>query len=704
MRLILKSFLVLFLSLLLLVGLAVLTLPLWGPVAFERGSAVVLRGAGFSESDVTLEELGLSKLSLGLERLRYQGVALSDADLSVRYTVKGLRSAKLEQVSLYQPQVAVDLTYDWTTDEDSVKEDKPSILDQLPERFPLKKVNIDGAQFRLKGTDWARQLELDFQLSGQERLNGQVTLGTEGLRTDSQFELLWSERSGRVDVSAKVEKLADWITFARERGWLNLPEALGLDAKPLEIEGGFAFAGQSLRGWNLGLTNNGGSSSLEPSGFSVESVELETKGEGAELTHLDLKIENGMADHKDLDLSFEQLLALASSAEQIGFRLLGWELSGEGQAGGLGSVSASAGDLELFVEGPWQPWHEDFLTANLGLSLRVEKAALSLFTGLGSASGNWQVDAKVSSNEARALSLSSELLEASLAASGVSLESERLTLSVEGTFPDKLKAVVGVSDGRISWSDGEGSLTGLKGEIKLASLMPLSSKGQQALQFASIEQGDFRAGSGSLLLDYALDRKEGSPMKLEMKTDALGGKVRIVVNGQLTDPLSFSVRAYLTSVKLTEVAALFPQFDGCIEGVASGELALRLKGNKIILQPGGLQLDEDTTGRVEYLRQGWLTQDPDLNPERFVSERNIMDIMKDPQGATALTELAMRDLKMSEFSLKIEKSDGGKQGVVAQIKGSRIIKGVTVPVVLNLPIRGDVQETINTVFEFNSRR
>ncbi|MFO8026034.1 MAG: hypothetical protein R6U56_00025, partial [Opitutales bacterium] len=193
------------------------------------------------------------------------------------------------------------------------------------------------------------------------------------------------------------------------------------------------------------------------------------------------------------------------------------------------------------------------------------------------------------------------------------------------------------------------------------------------------------------------------PMDLEIETTALGGKVRIRIDGQIADPLDLSVRVHLDSVQLEEIAGLFPQFEGRMEGAASGELALGLEGGQIVLQPGELQLEGDTTGRFEYLRQGWLTQDPDLDPEAFVAGRDIVEIMQDPQGATVLTELAMRDLKMSDFRLEVQTGPDGGQSVVAEVKGQRTIKGVTVPVVLDVPIRGDVKETINAVFEFNTR-
>jgi hypothetical protein len=703
-RVVLKSLLFLVLSLLLLVGLGGLTFPWWGPAAFKQGTAKVLRQIGCSEAELSLDQVDLSQLSLTMERLRYQGATVADAGLKFGYTFKGLRDGELEHLALAHPGVELDLSYDWPAAKGTAVESHSSIWEQLPARFPIKNINIADAVLTILGTDWSRTVELSAELTRQERLNGQLTLQGEGIQLNAQaVDVLWPELSGRATATGKVDELAEWVEFGRDRGWLNLPTGLDLTVAPLEIMAGVGFAEKTLLDWNVKLLNQGFAASMATSRISAEQLELEARGAATQVAHLDLKVNNGRGDHRGLGLSFDQLLTFANSAEAIGFQLLGWELSGKSPLYNLGSVSVSAGDLELSVEGAWQAGLASFKTDNLGLRIRMAQAPLSLFTGLGSAAGTWQMNAEISADEARAFSLSAELLDGSLTAPAVSLESKLLSVSAQGHWPASLGAVVGVEEGYVTWSEGGGRLTGLKGEFELASLQPLASKGQQTLQFASIEQGELTTGPGQLHFNYAGGHGKAPTLKLEIATTALGGKVRILVDGHLSKTLSLSVRVRLDSVQLSEIAALFPQFDGRIEGLASGELALRLAGGQIILQPGGLQLVAGTSGRFEYRRQGWLTQDPRLNPEIFVSERDILEIMKNRQGAPVLTELAMRDLNMSEFMFKIEVAQGGEQSLVAQIRGDRSIKGVTVPVVLNVPIRGDVKETMNAVFKFNAQ-
>ena len=704
MRVIIKSLLWLLLSLLVLLGLAVLAFPWWGPPAFKQGAEHVLRRSGLSEAKLSLEEMGFSQLRLSLERLRYQVVTVSGTGLKLGYDWQGLRKRELERVTVAHPLVAIDLSADWPVTDGSAGGDAPSLSDKLPGRFPVKNVNIDDAELTLQGSDWVRTLGIDLQLTGQEEIKGEVSLQGEGVQVDAQADVVWGERSGRVSATAKVDALAEWLEFGRNRGWFTLPAGFAMTSGTFEFDAGAGFGDESLHDWNLDLLGREVAATLEPSGISLEQVELKMKGEGAKVGQLDMKGSTGTVQHGDLNLSFEQLLASASDAEQIGIHLKGWALNGESDVDGLGSISASAGDVELFVAGGWQSWRPDFEVAKLGLQMGVAQAPLSLYTGLGSASGSWQMNAELSADgDARKLSLSTELLNGSLTAAAAGLASERLSVTVNGTLPDSLGAVVEVRAGEVTWSDGGGRLSGLKGGFELTSLLPPASKGRQTLAFASIKQGEFAAGSGQLRVSYASDRAEAPPLDMEITTTALGGDIRILVAGRLREPLSLSVRLFLDSVQLREIADLFPQFEGRIEGIASGELALRLEGAQIVLRPGELKLAADTSGRFEYLRQGWLTQDPELDPESFISGRDIVEIMQDPQGATALTELAMRDLKMSEFRLEVQETETGEQSVVAEIKGNRTIKGVTVPVVLDVPIRGDVKETINAVFEFNAR-
>ncbi len=582
-RFFLKFSLVSVVAFLLCIGLGVALFPWWGPAVLERVAPGVLEDAGFSEVGLTVENFGASELSFRVERLRYHGVTLANASVTVGYHFAGLRRGELDAVTVAHPEVAIDLAASWPTSTTTGAGADVALLDRLPDRFPVKAINLNEAKLSLKSGDSAQTLGLDFQIQGRERLDGQITLRGEGVELDAQLDASWSEPSGRVEVAATVGPLFEWLKFGHTCGWLSLPEGFMLRSESLDMDAEIEFAGPGPGNWRVEALSRGATASLDASELSFGQLELEARGKGPDV------------------------------------------------------------------------------------------------------------------------SLTAKLSDPGLSTAAAGFESERLSVGVEGRLPNSLEGRIGVSEGHMTWADGGGQLTGLKGEVELASLQPLASKGQQTLQFAAIEQGELTTKAGQLRLNFDDSRQDQEPLALEIEADALGGVVEIQVRGKLRVPLSLSVRVLLDAVQLGDIAALFPEFEGRMEGVASGEVGLDLERGKLVLQPGGLQLISGTMGRFEYKRRGWLTQDPRLDVEAFISGREILEIMQDPQGATALTELAMRDLNMSKFELRVKTSENEETSVEAQIQGSRTIKGVKVPVVLDVPIRGAIEETINAVFEFQSR-
>lgn len=593
-----KTLLFFVLLLIVVAGIVVATFPWWGPPIFRQRIGELLRDAGFSEAELSLQGVGFTELRVKVERLRFEGLTVSEGVLQLGYTFDGLRRGELAQATLMHPQVVVDLTHDWYLAAGSGQSGTLLRPAQVPDRFPIKNIGIDAAEITIQGRGWVRTFECNGRLTGQEALAGRVALETEGMQLKVQVDGRCSELSGTLTAVVKVDQTGDWLALGRDQDWLPWPEDIVLTPGSMELSVGAQFAGWALQEWHLKSLLPGVAISMPKGRISAEHFALELQGKGAEIARLDLKLSNGRLGYGQQDFS---------------------------------------------------------------------------------------------------------LKDGSLPGPGVKLESEHLSVSVIGCFPDSLQTAATVHAGRITWSEGKGVLTGLEGGIELTSMRPWSSKGMQTLKFASMKQGEFATGSGQLRISYVGAREEGPPLELEVTTTALGGKVRMQLFGRIREPLDLSARAFLESVDLEEVAALFPQFDGQIEGLASGELAFGYKDGQFVLLPGGMQLVAGTSGRFAYFRQGWLTQDPKLDPEAFVGSRPILEIMKAPQGASALTELALRDLKMAEFNLKIWEDETGEQSVLARIKGDRSIKGVIVPVVLDVPIRGDIKETINTVFELNAR-
>lgn len=701
MRKLLKWLFRLALFCLLLLCLVALSLPWWGPPVVERISKKVLAEAGFSEVDFSLEAIGTEASTISVKRLRYPGVELSDAGLRLHYDLLALLRGELESVVLESPVVDLHLTEILKSIADrAATEDTESPDDKLP----VDAATIHAAQLTVREEDWSQTVQVDGQFAAEERPQARIALRSVDLVIEGQAEMLWPHPDGRVSASIEMKDPMVWLSRARQRDWLALPDAYALQMGPLKSGLSAQLVQDEAGEWEARAQLERVGVSMAEKGVTAAGLALDIRGEGMEPEGFEFTLSQGTANHPSMALAFDQFTAQSAGAEQVMMRLVGWGVEGESPDERLGPVSLSAPDLELRLDGPWQVWEPGFAPERMSGRVKMESGSLSFFSRMGSAAGTLQMEATLSTGSARELQLTANLQEADLMSSGVGLEAEALGVSVRGAFPDALEATLRLSQGDLTWSEAAGSMTGLRGTVRMSSILPPVTAGSQMLEFDSMQQGDFSMDTGRVRLSYQGTADVASPLKLEFNANALGGRVRLLVEGQLSSPLSLGLRMQMEGVELAQLAALFPQFEGEITGKASGEMAFRLEDKRLVLLPGGLRLTPETTGRFKYTRQGWLTQDADLNPEVFVKDREIVDIMHDPKGASVITELAMRDLAMSEFTLRLLDEKSGDVRVKAQIKGSSLVKGIEVPVVLDVPIRGDVKEAINAVLKFNARR
>ncbi|TVP77536.1 MAG: hypothetical protein EA353_10165, partial [Puniceicoccaceae bacterium] len=292
-------------ALLLLVGLLVGTFAFWGPAAFQWSAAAALRQAGFSEVELSVESLSLRRLSLAMNRLQYPGATLLDAALDVDYDLEGLFSGELRAIRLMHPRLEIDLSDEWHRSEPGERGGAP-LADTFPARFPVKYIHLQDGVVLLRGSDWSRSLEIGAELSGQERMDGTITINDEALYIDLRADILWSEWLGRVTATAEVRKMEELVEFARDRGWLTLPAGFSFNAQPVAVEFDGGLRKQSPLDWKLVLRNQGFAASLATSRFTAEQFELEAGGTGVEPGQFELKITGGTAAHEGMNFSFGQ--------------------------------------------------------------------------------------------------------------------------------------------------------------------------------------------------------------------------------------------------------------------------------------------------------------------------------------------------------------------------------------------------------------
>ncbi|HKK18846.1 MAG TPA: hypothetical protein VJ952_09225, partial [Opitutales bacterium] len=529
-------------ALLLLLAFGVVTSPWWGPAIFKRLAPVVLEKAGFSEVLVSLEYFGPRETELKVDHLRYQGVALADGVLRLRYELRDLWNGRLEQIMIDHPDVTVDLSKGLPTMGRVGRQDEATGPKQA---LPVGRVRISDASVRLRDEGWSQSFKLDARLSSEEPLLASVTAEGGGIRGHAEVEAVWPDLRGETTISLQVEDPVKWLDFAVERGWLTIPKGYSLDVKSLDVKLNAGFSKTALGAWDCQWLGSGIELSVPQGQFGAEETEFKFRGKGMRIDELQGELSDGRAAYEDLVLSFDALGLSGKEVDQLDAELRNWELKGEPPVDAIGTVSLTAGKLKLASEGSWQVWRPGFSPQALAAKLQVEKAPLSLFTNRGSATGTLQLELAVSAEDPRSLTLSADLWDANLTASGASLESGQLKVSLAGALPGPLEASFGLSDGRLTWSEGAGRLTGLEGDVELKSLLPVTTKGRQSLRFASIEQGAFVAEAGRLQLSYQGDEQADRPLGLEVEADALGGEVRIAAEGRLRAPNSLEIRMFM---------------------------------------------------------------------------------------------------------------------------------------------------------------
>ncbi|WP_309399310.1 hypothetical protein [Cerasicoccus maritimus] len=317
-------------------------------------------------------------------------------------------------------------------------------------------------------------------------------------------------------------------------------------------------------------------------------------------------------------------------------------------------------------------------------------------------SGTLNFDAALARKDALDVKASLRAAPISASIADGSLEGDSLEAAVYGFWPDGLKARLALTPATLAWLNGSGSIEGLRGKIDPVSLTPLGVFEPQTLSFDSFAQGKLTASEGRLTFTYTPDSEPVLDVDLDAK--ALDGTITIFIKGSPFEPRSLEVRVRFDHVDLEKLAALMPDFEGRIIGSVSGELGLRLSHEIDGLMQGHLEMTPGTTGRFQFYKQGWITQDPSMDVAAYVRDKDLLTLLQEPNGATILTELAMRDLSMTNFRLDVSETKKAQPAkVVISIEGESTVKGTTVPIVLDIPVKGDVLETLNLILKLQQK-
>ena len=200
-------------------------------------------------------------------------------------------------------------------------------------------------------------------------------------------------------------------------------------------------------------------------------------------------------------------------------------------------------------------------------------------------------------------------------------------------------------------------------------------------------------------VEWQQDSGASSRITAEGSASVFGGNASINLSADIS-PLDFvEAEVDLFNVEIGTINERFPFFEGQIEAQVRGNVHGRWKDGELTVLPSHLEMSPDTQGTLRFTKQGWMTGNPDLNVEDVADNLRIDQILTREDGTGILVELAARDLTVTHLRIQIFGEDSPDRKGEIELEGFSMVKGTEVPVVLTVPLRGDLQETIRILIE-----
>jgi hypothetical protein len=104
-----------------------------------------------------------------------------------------------------------------------------------------------------------------------------------------------------------------------------------------------------------------------------------------------------------------------------------------------------------------------------------------------------------------------------------------------------------------------------------------------------------------------------------------------------------------------------------------------------------------TEGKLRYEKAGWMTGKPELDVVALSEKLRIDKLLRREDSAGILVELAARNLTVTKLRIALfQKEMTDREGQI-ELEGFSLLEKTKIPVVLTVPLRGDLQETIRVL-------
>ena len=356
-------------------------------------------------------------------------------------------------------------------------------------------------------------------------------------------------------------------------------------------------------------------------------------------------------------------------------------------------VESTEGTAQIVWTAPQSPQWEKILPTLSGWGIEIAGASgLKWSEGATSAEASWGEGQTKLSADFRGKSLRYTTEDLSIRADSLRFNGE---------------AVLGKSDPTASGSGELGPLTVSAGDTQFeANEIKIAVQPDQGGILAKLQTEDAQATLSEVDLtgitgEIEILRRDSGAMSSTSRLGAqvFSGSIDTVINTQLAPFALDSATINLSAVSLGQINERFQFFDGKVEAKVRGSIEVEWNEGVLTVLPSQLEMLPGTEGTLQYFQTGWMTGDPELDIEKISNKLRIDQLLSRPDGTGILVELAARNLTVTRLQITIfEQGQREKEGEI-DLEGFSLVKGTKIPVVLTIPLRGDLQESIRLLIQ-----
>jgi hypothetical protein len=239
-----------------------------------------------------------------------------------------------------------------------------------------------------------------------------------------------------------------------------------------------------------------------------------------------------------------------------------------------------------------------------------------------------------------------------------------------------------LTDGAVDLPASQIKADGIEGTITVDSLQTFTSSlpASNQLDIQSIQVGGLQASNTQLAWAWL---PAGSVQIQTAQTSLFGGTLKLSPSVLQFSPLDIDSQIHVSELSLNELGIFFDLFNGKLEGSIEGRIPFTFRNDVFLPKSTQLRLPRNTEAKLHYvsdsLKQSLATESPYL----------LKSLKLEP--STLITN-ALSDLTITQFQVNLFSQKTPEIPLTIHIAGHGLSGETTVPLVLDIPIKGSLEE------------